>query len=163
MYLKQAIEKQIEQVQIHLLELEMIQAWNLLKKNPITIATAVEEILRWTTPVMHSMRVATQNIKLRDQIIFKGETVTLWNNSANRDTNVFIDPFTFNINRTRNRHLTFGWGPHHCLGATIARLELKILFQEIIKRQYKITLTNSPKLVRSNVMAGYKHLPIKIH
>ena len=69
-------------------------AWNLLKKTPTTIATAIEEILRWTTPVMHSMRVATQNIKIRDQTICKGETVTL---------------FTFNINRTWNRHLTFGW------------------------------------------------------
>ena len=138
-------------------------AWNLLKKTPSSIATTVEEILRWTTPVMHSMRVATHDIKIQEQAIFKGETVTLWNNSANRDKNIFIDPFTFNINRISNRHLTFGWGPHHCLGAAIARLEIKILFQEIIKRKYKITLTSAPERVRSNVMAGYKHLPIKIH
>lgn len=138
-------------------------AWDLLKNNPASIATAIEEILRWTTPVMHSMRVATQDIKIQDQIICKGETVTLWNNSANRDENIFVDPYTFNINRTWNRHLTFGWGPHHCFGAAIARLELKILFQELIKRKYEITLSNAPELVKSNVMAGYKHLPIKIH
>ncbi len=136
--------------------------WNLLKKNPSSILTAIEEILRWTTPIMHSMRVAVQDVKIQDQNILKGETVTLWNNSANRDKSVFIDPFSFKVNRVWNRHLTFGWGPHHCLGASIARLELKILFQEIIKRKYNITLISAPELVRSNVMAGYKHFPIKM-
>ena len=137
--------------------------WARLKRNPKDfMPTAVEEVLRWTTPVMHSMRVATMDIEINGQKICAGETVTLWNNSANRDEEVFADPYTFNINRTPNRHLTFGWGPHHCLGAAIAQLELKTLFEEIARRDYKCEIVREPSLVRSNVMSGFKHLPVKM-
>ncbi len=139
------------------------EEWTIFKENRNKyLSSAVEEILRWTTPVMHSMRIAKDDTHIGHHIISKGEVVTLWNNSANRDATVFHDPYTFDIRRTPNKHLAFGWGPHNCLGASVARLELAILFDEIAKRDYTFKIHEKPSLVRSNVMNGYKHLQVSI-
>ena len=102
---------------------------------------AVEEILRWATPVMHFRRTATRDVELRGQQIKAGDKVVTWYISANRDEEVFPDPYRFDVTRTPNDHVTFGpGGPHFCLGAHLARLETKILFQELLPRLRSIEL-----------------------
>jgi cytochrome P450 len=134
--------------------------WHCLQQDISCLDTAVEEVLRWTTPNIHVMRVARQDITIRDQNILQGQMVTLWHVSANRDEDIFPNPYQFNISRHPNRHMTFGAGPHYCLGADIARLELKVLFREVIQRGYEIEVVGSPIRLNSNFLAGYKHLPI---
>ncbi|WP_339322929.1 cytochrome P450 [Paenibacillus sp. FSL W8-0194] len=134
--------------------------WERLLQNPALLSSAVEEILRWTTPNVHVMRVATKDIRIRDHTIYSGQAVTLWTASANRDEEVFPSPYTFDIGRSPNRHLTFGAGPHYCFGADLARLELKLLFGEILNRRYLAEILEVPPRVVSNFMQGYKHLSI---
>ena len=107
----------------------------LLRDQPELIPNATEEILRWATPVLHFRRTATRDVELRGQQIKAGDKVVTWYVSANRDPEMFADPYTFDVTRTPNDHVTFGpGGPHFCLGAHLARLETKILFQELIPR-----------------------------
>ncbi|WP_220091186.1 cytochrome P450 [Paenibacillus sp. MDMC362] len=134
--------------------------WERLLQDPTLLSSAIEEILRWTTPNVHVMRVATKDIQIRDQTIYSGQAVTLWTTSANRDEEVFPSPYKFDIGRSPNRHLTFGAGPHHCFGAGLARLELKLLFGEILNRRYLAEVHEVPPRVVSNFMQGYKHLSI---
>ncbi|HEX9124115.1 MAG TPA: cytochrome P450, partial [Actinomycetota bacterium] len=113
-----------------------------LKEDPSKIPAAVEEILRWATPVLHFRRTATKDTELRGQEIRKGDKVVTWYISANRDENAFPDPYRFDIERKPNEHVTFGpGGPHFCLGAHLARLETKVLFQELLPRLRSIELT----------------------
>ncbi len=105
----------------------------LLKDDPSLISNATEEILRWATPVLHFRRTATRDVELRGQQIKAGDKVVTWYISANRDEEMFADPYRFDVTRTPNDHVTFGpGGPHFCLGAHLARLETKILFQELL-------------------------------
>ncbi|RAR39375.1 cytochrome P450 [Paenibacillus sp. MDMC362] len=134
--------------------------WDRLKQDPTLMASAIDEIFRWTTPNVHAMRVATNDIPIRDKIIRCGETVTLWHASANRDEEVFQTPHQFDISRNPNRHLAFGAGPHYCLGAGIAKLELKILFGELLNRRIAAEVKGVPKRVVSNFLSGYKYLPV---
>lgn len=133
-----------------------------LQENPLLMTTAIDEVLRWATPSIHVLRVATRDIRLGDHMIQAGDTVTLWNASANRDEAVFPAPYTFDVGRTPNRHLTFGIGSHYCIGANIARLELKALFQEILLRDYRFEMTREPSRLRSNFLAGFKHLHVRL-
>jgi len=133
-----------------------------LKEHPALLPFAVEEILRWATPNLHVLRVATQDMHIRDQLIREGEMVTLWSASANRDEEVFPDPYKFDVARTPNRHLTFGVGNHYCIGANIARLELQNLFLEILRRDYSFDLVSEPSRLRSNFLSGFKHLPLRL-
>ena len=113
----------------------------LLQDEPDRIPRAVEEILRWATPVMHFRRTATRDVELRGQRIKAGDKVVTWYISANRDEDVFPDPYRFDVTRTPNDHVTFGpGGPHFCLGAHLARLETKILFQELLPRLRSIEI-----------------------
>ena len=125
------------------------------------IDTAVEEILRWTSPVTHMARVATADTEIHGQRIKAGERVVMWYASVNRDEDVFPEPDRFDITRTPNEHLAFGIGEHFCLGAGFARLELKVIFQELFRRFPDIQLAGEPERLRSTFIGGIKHLPVR--
>jgi cytochrome P450 len=122
---------------------------------------AVEEILRWVSPVTHMSRVALQDTDINGFPIKKGERVTMWYPSVNRDESVFPEPNRFNIARTPNEHLAFGIGEHFCLGAGFARLELRVIFEELFRRFPDIQLDGPPERLRSTFIGGIKHLPVK--
>jgi cytochrome P450 len=124
------------------------------------IDSAVEEILRWTSPLHHMSRMATADVEIRGQKISARERVLLWYPSANRDEDVFTDPYRFDITRTPNEHLAFGIGEHFCLGAGFARKEIKVMFEELFKRFADIQLVGSPERLRSNFINGIKRMPV---
>ena len=120
-------------------------------------------ILRWASPVMFFRRNVTRDTELRGQKIKAGDKVSIWYISANRDEEIFSDPFTFDIRRTPNEHVAFGGGgPHFCLGASLARMEMSILFEELVKRIASVERTGPVKRLRSNFINGLKHLPVRI-
>ncbi|MGV0851626.1 cytochrome P450 [Mycolicibacterium phlei] len=132
-----------------------------LKANPELMGTAVEEMIRWATPVKEFMRTAARDTEVRGVPIKKGESVYLSYVSANRDEEIFEDPFTFDISRDPNRHLSFGYGVHFCLGAALARMEMNSLFSELIPRLDSIELAGEPELAATVFVGGLKHLPIR--
>jgi cholest-4-en-3-one 26-monooxygenase len=132
-----------------------------LREHPELMESAVEEMLRWASPVLHFRRTATADTELHGQRIAKGDKVVMWHISANRDEAVFIEPFRFDITRTPNNHVAFGGGgPHHCLGAYLARMQLRLIFKEIVARIPDMQLAAKPELLRSNVLRGVKHMPV---
>ena len=122
---------------------------------------AVEEILRWVSPVMHMARAALEDTQIGNQPIKKGERVVMWYPSVNRDEEVFPDADVFDITRSPNDHLAFGIGEHFCLGAGFARLELNVLYQELFRRFPDIELAGPPQRLRSTFIGGIKHLPVR--
>jgi cholest-4-en-3-one 26-monooxygenase len=137
------------------------EQYRALLDDPSGLDTAVEEILRWASPVYHFRRTATVDTEVHGQPIATGDKVVIWHISANRDESVFKDPFTFDITRSPNEHVAFGGGgPHFCLGANLARAELKIIFQELLERVPEMRLTGEPQILRSNFIGGVKHLPV---
>lgn len=132
-----------------------------LQADPSLIGTAVDEMIRWTSPVKHFMRTATTDYEIRGTTVEAGQDVLLSYWSANRDEDVFTDPFTFDVGRSPNKHLAFGFGVHYCLGAMLARMELKSLFSALIPRLRSIELAGTPELVRSTFVSGLKRLPIR--
>ena len=125
------------------------------------LPTAVEEILRWVTPVMYFRRTAERDVELGGERIREGDKVLVWYASANRDQAVFPEPDRFDVGRTPNEHLTFGLGPHFCLGATLARLEIQILFEELFRRLPDVAPAGPATRMRGNHIAGIKHLPVR--
>jgi len=123
--------------------------------------SAVEEVVRWTTPIIHFARTATEDVELRGKTIKEGESVALFYPSANRDEEIFEDPFAFRIDRNPNRHLGFGVGEHFCLGAHVARFELKIAYKYLLPRIDEIELAGEPERLYSSLVGGIKHLPIR--
>ena len=134
--------------------------WDRLRNGDVGIASAVEEVLRYTSPALHVMRVATKDIRIGDQLVRTGDSVAVWNSSANRDETVFVDPDRFDLGRSPNRHLTFGIGPHFCLGATLARVELRVLLQVLAERVSRMELAGAVQRMRSNFMWGIESLPV---
>jgi cytochrome P450 len=135
----------------------------LLKERPELIPNATEEILRWATPVLHFRRTATRDTELRGVPIREGDKVVTWYVSANRDETVFPDPYKFDVTRTPNDHVTFGpGGPHFCLGAHLARLETRILFQELLPRLDTIEILGPVERIRSNFVNGIKRMPVRL-
>ncbi len=132
-----------------------------LKQNPGLIPGLVEEAIRWTTPVKHFMRSATQDTELRGRRIAKGDWLMLCYLSGNRDEDVFDHPETFRVDRDPNRHLGFGYGPHLCLGQHMAKMEMRILFEELLPRLKNIAFDGEPSLTASNFVSGPKSLPIR--
>jgi cholest-4-en-3-one 26-monooxygenase len=125
------------------------------------IASATEEILRWASPVMYFRRNVIADTELRGQELKAGDKVSIWYASANRDEDVFVDPFRFDVERQPNDHLAFGGGgPHFCLGASLARMEIHVLFEEMAKRVPTIRGLGPPEPLRSNFIGGIKHLPV---
>jgi cytochrome P450 len=122
--------------------------------------TAVEEIVRWATPVINFRRTATHDTRVGDQDIQAGEKVVMFYNSANRDERAFTDPFKFDVARTPNEHLGFGaGGPHFCLGANLARREIKVMFEELLRRLPDIGITGEPAMLQSGFIHGIKRMP----
>ncbi len=143
--------------------LEHPDQWERLKADPDGLLdTAVEEIVRWATPVLHFRRTATADTEIGGREIREGDKVVMWHISANRDEEVFDDPFVFDVGRTPNDHIAFGGGgAHYCLGANLARAELRIIFREIVERLGDIELAGEPERLRSNFIGGIKHLPVR--
>jgi cholest-4-en-3-one 26-monooxygenase len=124
--------------------------------------TAVEEMLRWVTPVMQFQRSAQRDTEIGGQRIAEGDRVALYYVSANRDEAAFERPDQFDVGRSPNEHLTFGGGgPHHCLGASLARLEIKLMFEELLRRLPDIELNGSPRRLRSNFINGLKEMQVR--
>jgi len=136
--------------------------WQKLKKNPGLIDSAVEEIVRWTSPVIQFARTATEDTEIRGQKIKAGESVCLFYPSANRDEEVFAEPFKFDISREPNPQVAFGIGEHFCLGANLARLELKVIFQQLVERLDHAELAGTVERLRSSFVGGIKHMPIRM-
>jgi cytochrome P450 len=131
-----------------------------LRDDPSLGASAVEEMIRWVTPVKEFMRTATEDRPVGDQTIPAGDAVYLAYLSANRDETVFDDPFRFNVGRPDNKHVAFGYGVHFCLGAHLARLELRIFFEELLARVTDLQLTAEPSRSATVFVGGLKHLPV---
>ena len=134
-----------------------------LLKDMSLMDSAVEEILRWVSPLHHMARTATADAEIRGQQIKAGDRVLMWYPSANRDEDIFEDPYTFDITRMPNEHLAFGIGEHFCLGAGFARRELKVMFEELFRRFPNIELAGEPERLRSNFINGTKHLPVRLN
>jgi cytochrome P450 len=132
-----------------------------LRQNMDLMPTAIEEMIRWTTPVKEFMRTAAEDTTVRGVPIAKGESVYLAYVSGNRDEEVFDEPFRFDISRDPNKHVAFGYGVHFCLGAALARMEMNSLFSELIPRLESIELTGEPELAATTFVGGLKHLPIR--
>jgi cholest-4-en-3-one 26-monooxygenase len=133
-----------------------------LLADPSLLTTAVEEMLRWGTPVMYFRRTATTEIELGGQRIREGDKVTMWHISGNRDETCFPEPYRFDVGRTPNDHIAFGGGgPHFCLGANLARLEIRVMFEELLRRLPDIELDGPVARLRSNFINGIKRMPVR--
>jgi cytochrome P450 len=132
-----------------------------LRQNLDLMPTAVEEMIRWTTPVKEFMRTAAEDTTVRGVPIAKGQSVYLAYVSGNRDEEVFADPFRFDVGRDPNKHLAFGYGVHFCLGAALARMEMNSLYTEMLPRLESIELAGEPELSATTFVGGFKHLPIR--
>ena len=140
------------------------EQWQLLQDNIYdedVVKLAVEEMLRWTTPVAQFSRTATQDYQLRDVSIKAGDHLGLMYASANFDEEIFDAPHEFNILRKPNRHLAFGTGPHQCLGLLLARLEMRLFFKAFIPRVKSMSIAGAPERLRASFVHGFKHLPIR--
>ncbi|WUI01695.1 cytochrome P450 [Spirillospora sp. NBC_00431] len=135
----------------------------LLRADPDAMPTAVEEFIRWASPVYHFRRTATRDTEVAGTPIREGDKVVLWFASGNRDEAVFTDPHRFDVTRSPNDHITFGkGGPHYCLGAALARLEMRIMFEELLPRLSGVSLAGDVRRVRSNFVNGIKEMPIAV-
>ena len=132
-----------------------------LRSDPASIRTAIDEMLRWSSTTMHFRRTATEDIELRGQTIRAGDKVVVWYVSANFDSEQFDDPFQFDGARSPNDHVAFGLhSPHLCLGAHLARLEMRVLFEELLPVLDSVSVVSSERL-RSNFISGFKRLEVE--
>ncbi|WP_437315887.1 cytochrome P450 [Sorangium sp. So ce385] len=132
-----------------------------LLEDPSLLPTAIEEMLRFSPPVYYFRRSAVRDTEVRGQRIAAGDKVVLWYVSANRDEAVFRDPHTFDVGRTPNEHLSFGVGPHVCLGLALARLEARVAFEELLRRLPDLELAGPVVRLRSNWVSGVKSMPVR--
>jgi cytochrome P450 len=132
--------------------------WERLRRDLSLMDSAMEEVIRWTSPVIHFVRTAAEDCELRGQKIRAGERLCLFYPSANRDEDVFDEPFRFRIDRNPNRHIAFGIGEHFCLGANVARLELRLIYRELAQRLESIELASPPERLCSSIVGGVKHM-----
>jgi cholest-4-en-3-one 26-monooxygenase len=135
--------------------------WRKLVDDPALMPSAVEEMLRFVTPVMNFRRQTTSPLEIRGQDIDENQKVVFFHVSANRDEDIFEDPQTFDITRTPNPHMAFGGGgPHFCLGANLARMEIRVMFKHLLDRMPDIRLDGQPQRLQSVFINGVKHLPV---
>ncbi|MFC5187559.1 cytochrome P450 [Actinomadura harenae] len=132
-----------------------------LRDDPGLMPSAVEEMVRWVSPVRGFLRTAAEDTELRGRTVRAGEAVLLSYPSADRDEDVFTDPFRFDVGRAPNRHLGFGSGVHYCLGAALARLEIRAFFEELLPRLRRIDLAGEPAGVATTFVGGLKRLPVR--
>ena len=141
--------------------MENPEQFDQLKSDPDRhLSSAVDEMIRWVSPVRHFLRTATRDYTLRGETIRSGDSTLLWYLSANRDEDVFDDPFRFKIDRD-TKHLAFGFGAHVCLGQHLARMEMTAFYQALLKRLEHVELAGEPKYTQANFVGGLKSLPIK--
>lgn len=134
-----------------------------LRQRPELIPAAVEELLRWASPVYHFRRTATRDTELGGRQVREGDKVVMWFASGNRDEEVFEDPYRIDVTRTNVDHMTFGKGsPHLCLGNNLARMEIRLMFEELLPRLTSIELAGEVTRVRSNFVNGIKRFPVRI-
>lgn len=136
--------------------------WELLKRDPAMVPKAVEEVVRWISPVIQFTRQATADTELHGQKIREGDLLALFYPSANRDERVFAAPNHFDISRYPNQHIAFGIGEHFCLGANLARLELQVMFRELAARLESVELAGPVQRMRSCFVGGIKHMPVRL-
>jgi len=135
--------------------------WEKLRADPELLPDAVEEILRWASPISHFTRTATEDYELRGVTIGAGEQVALYYASANRDEETFDDPFAFRVDRRPNPHLAFGFGEHFCMGAHAARVELETIFRHLLTRLDSFEVSGTVERLSSTVNGSIKHLPLR--
>ena len=153
---RQAIAHGMQALMEHPEELER------LRDDPALMPTAVDEIIRWATPVLHFRRTATRDVELRGRTIREGDKVVVWYISANRDELVFDDPYRFDVGRRPNEHVSFGrGGPHFCLGAHLAKLEVKVMFEELLPRLASIEPAGPAERIRTNFTNAFKSMPVR--
>ncbi len=135
-----------------------------LREHPELIPNMVSEIIRWQTPLAHMRRRALHDTELRGKQIKKGDKVVMWYVSGNRDEDAISDPDAFIIDRPKARqHLSFGFGIHRCMGNRLAEMQLRVVWEEILKRFHTVEVVGEPVRVRSNFVKGYSHLPVRLH
>ena len=135
--------------------------WARLQADRSLLPAAVEEMLRYVSPVMHFRRQASADVVIADTKISEGDKVVFWHISANRDEKVFAEPDRFDIGRVENNHMAFGGGgPHFCLGANLARMEIRVMFDRLLDRMPDIRLDGDVQRLRSNFINGVKHIPV---
>lgn len=132
-----------------------------LQQNPDHIPSYLEETIRWVTSVKHFMRSATEDTEVHGKKVEKGDWIFLSYPSGNRDEDVFEEPFKFKVDRTPNKHVSFGYGAHICIGQHLARMEMRILWEELLPRLKSMELNGEPKRMISSFVCGPKHVPIK--
>ena len=138
------------------------EQYQLLVNDPTLAQSATDEIVRWASPVMYFRRNVTKDTVLRGQELKEGDKIAMYYISANRDEDVFDRPFEFDIRRSPNEHVGFGGGgPHHCLGMNLARMEIYVLLEEMAKRMPTLERTGEAEPLRSNFIAGIKHMPVQ--
>ena len=143
--------------------LEFPEEMERLRSEPELAKSAAEEMLRWATPVHHFRRTVAKDTELAGTPLKAGDKLTTWFVSGNFDEAVFEEPHRFDIGRTPNRHMAFGpGGIHHCMGAHLAKLEIQITFEELLKRSADIELLGPPERLRSNFFNGIKRLPVRV-
>ena len=137
--------------------------WDRLQDDRELLPTALEEMLRWVSPIKNMNRTATADAVVNGQQIREGDNVLLLYPSANRDEEVFDDPFRFDVARTPNDHVAFGFGTHFCLGNSLARLELRVMFEELLDRLPDLELVggDEPGYRAANFVSGYEHMPVR--
>jgi len=141
--------------------LEHPEAQDALRADPALLPRAVEELLRWWTPVMTFRRTATADCRVGDVALRAGDKVVVSFTSANRDAAVFADPEHLDIRRHPNPHLVFGHGPHFCLGAQLARVQMRALLSEVLTHMGRLEYAGAPAFLRSNFQRGVKRLPVR--
>ncbi len=134
--------------------------WRVLEADPDLVPSAAEEILRWTSPTLYNRRTATLDTRLGTERIAAGDKVTLWWTSADFDEEVFDDPFRFDVRRSPNPHLAFGYKAHFCLGAALARMEIRLMLQEVLARFEDLELAGPLRRARTNKHAGVCNMPV---
>jgi cholest-4-en-3-one 26-monooxygenase len=132
-----------------------------LVADPARLSTGIEELLRWVSPLIHFRRTATRDVEMHGQTIREGDKVVIFYPSANMDERVFVNPQTFDVGRTPNDHLAFGIGEHFCLGANLARLEIRLIFEELLRRLPDLEFAGPVRRLRSNFINGIKAMPVR--
>jgi len=139
------------------------QALAMVQERPELIPTAVEEMLRWTSVTMHFRRTATKDVEVHGRTIREGDKVALWWISGDFDERRFADPFRFDVTRDPNEHLAFGrGGPHRCIGEWLARVEIRVLLEELLPHLDRLRIVGPAQRLRSNFISGIKHLPVEV-
>ena len=141
--------------------MEQPEQWKALKSGDVTVESAVEEVLRWTTPALHAGRTAEEDVEVEGRTIRRGDIVTIWNSSANFDERVFTEPGVFDLARKPNKHLTFAYGPHFCLGAYLARMEIGAVLDGCRRMAARMEPAGPAKAIYSNFLSGLSTQPVR--